>query len=86
MFAMFILVLFYGCDRVTASLWIRYLEYSWVKATMDIYMLIDYSVAKKHQQSTPLIVILTAGHICFVFISPPGELTSNICFIIVLGR
>jgi hypothetical protein len=26
------------------------LEYSWVKATIDICMLVDYSVAKKHQQ------------------------------------
>jgi hypothetical protein len=28
-------------------------------------------------KSTPLIVILTVGHICFVLISPPGELTSG---------
>jgi hypothetical protein len=27
------------------------LEYSWVKATIDIYTLVDYSVAKKHQQA-----------------------------------
>jgi hypothetical protein len=27
------------------------LEYSWVKAKIDIYMLADYSVAKKHQQA-----------------------------------
>jgi hypothetical protein len=27
------------------------LEYSWVKATIGIYMLADYSVAKKHQQA-----------------------------------
>jgi hypothetical protein len=26
------------------------LEYSWVKATIGIYMLVDYSLAKKHQQ------------------------------------
>jgi hypothetical protein len=26
------------------------LEYSWVKATIDICTLADYSVAKKHQQ------------------------------------
>jgi hypothetical protein len=26
------------------------LEYSWVKAIIGIYMLADYSVAKKHQQ------------------------------------
>jgi hypothetical protein len=25
------------------------LEYSWVKATIGIYMLVDYSVAKKRQ-------------------------------------
>jgi hypothetical protein len=50
MFATFILVLFYRYDRVIASLWIRYPEYSWVKATIGICMLADYSVAKKHQQ------------------------------------
>jgi hypothetical protein len=27
------------------------LEYSWVKAIIGIYMLVDYSVAKKHQQT-----------------------------------
>jgi hypothetical protein len=27
------------------------LEYSWVKATIGIYTLIDYSMAKKHQQT-----------------------------------
>jgi hypothetical protein len=30
-------------------------------------------------------VILIAGHICFVLISPPGELTSMVCFMIVMG-
>jgi hypothetical protein len=30
-------------------------------------------------------VILIAGHICFVHISPPGELTSMVCFMIVMG-
>jgi hypothetical protein len=29
------------------------LEYSWVKATIVIYMLTDYSVAKKCQQPYP---------------------------------
>jgi hypothetical protein len=27
------------------------LEYSWVKATIDIYTLADYSITKKHQQA-----------------------------------
>jgi hypothetical protein len=27
------------------------LEYSWVKATIGTYMLVDYSVAKKRQQA-----------------------------------
>jgi hypothetical protein len=30
-------------------------------------------------------VILIVGHICFVRISPPGELTSMACFMIVMG-
>jgi hypothetical protein len=37
-------------------------------------------------RSTLLIEMLTAGHICFVLISPPGELTSIICFMVVIGR
>jgi hypothetical protein len=32
------------------------LEYSWVKATIGIYTLADYSMAKKHQQWTNLIL------------------------------
>jgi hypothetical protein len=35
---------------------------------------------------TPLIVIQTAGHICFVLISPPGELTSIVCFMVAIHR
>jgi hypothetical protein len=31
-------------------------------------------------------VILTTGHICVVHISPPGELTRMVCFIIDTGR
>jgi hypothetical protein len=31
-------------------------------------------------------LILMAGHICLVLISPPGELTSMICFMVVIGR
>jgi hypothetical protein len=31
-------------------------------------------------------VILITGHICFVLISPPGELTSMVCFMIVMGK
>jgi hypothetical protein len=34
----------------------------------------------------PLIVLLIAGHICFVLISPPGELTSIVCFMVAIGR
>jgi hypothetical protein len=30
--------------------------------------------------------MLTAGHICFVPISPPGELTSIVCFMVAIGR
>jgi hypothetical protein len=37
-------------------------------------------------KSTPLIVILTAGHICFVLISPPGELTSIVCFMVPIDK
>jgi hypothetical protein len=31
-------------------------------------------------------LILAAEHICLVLISPPGELTSMVCFMIVIGR
>jgi hypothetical protein len=37
-------------------------------------------------KSTPLMLILTAGHICLVLISPPGELTSMVCFMVGIGR
>jgi hypothetical protein len=36
--------------------------------------------------SLPLIVMLTAEHICFVLISPPGELTSIVSFMVSIGR
>jgi hypothetical protein len=39
---MIVLLLPYGFDT---------LEYSWVKATIDICTLADYSMAKKHQQA-----------------------------------
>jgi hypothetical protein len=38
------------------------------------------------QEFYPLMVILTDRHICFILISPPGELTSMVCFIIDMGR
>jgi hypothetical protein len=38
------------------------------------------------RKSTSLIVILTAGHICFILISPPGELTSIVCFMVVIDK
>jgi hypothetical protein len=31
-------------------------------------------------------VILIAGHICFVLMLPPEELTSMVCFIINMGQ
>jgi hypothetical protein len=38
------------------------------------------------KKSTPLMAILIAGHICLVFISPPGELTIMVYFMMVMGR
>jgi hypothetical protein len=38
------------------------------------------------KKSTYLLVILTAKHICFILISPPGELTSMVWFIIDMGK
>jgi hypothetical protein len=34
----------------------------------------------------PLIEMLTAGHICFILISPPSELTSIACFMVAIGK
>jgi hypothetical protein len=34
----------------------------------------------------PLLIILTAGHIWFVLISPLGKLTSIVCFMVAIGR
>jgi hypothetical protein len=39
-----------------------------------------------HRMSTPLMEILIAGHICLVLISPPGVLTSMVCFMMALGK
>jgi hypothetical protein len=33
-----------------------------------------------------LMLILTVGHISLVLISPPGELTSMVCFMFSIGR
>jgi hypothetical protein len=38
------------------------------------------------RKSNPLIEMLTAGHICFVLISPPSELTSIVCFMVAIGK
>jgi hypothetical protein len=38
------------------------------------------------QKVYPLMAILIAGHVCFVFISPPDELTSMVYFMMVMGR
>jgi hypothetical protein len=40
------------------------LEYSWVKATIDICMLADYSVAKKHQHTLRKIASYLTLHSC----------------------
>jgi hypothetical protein len=37
------------------------------------------------KKSIPLVAILIAGHICLVFISPPGELTIMVYFMMVMG-
>jgi hypothetical protein len=39
-----------------------------------------------NKKSTPLMAMLIAGHICLVYISPPGELTSMVYFMMVIGR
>jgi hypothetical protein len=50
-----------------------------------ISMPLDSKTIRFTRKSTPLMVILIAGHICFVRISPPGELTSKVDFMIVMG-
>jgi hypothetical protein len=50
-----------------------------------IYMPLESKTIRFARKSTPLMVILIAGHICFVRISPPGELISMVCFMIVMG-
>jgi hypothetical protein len=37
-------------------------------------------------KSTPLMLILTAGHISLVLISPPSELRSMVHFMFAIGR
>jgi hypothetical protein len=50
-----------------------------------ISMPLESKTIRFARKSTTLMVILIAGHICFVVISPPGELTSMVCFMIVMG-
>jgi hypothetical protein len=38
------------------------------------------------QKVYPLMAILIVGHICLVFISPPGELTIMVYFMMVIGK
>jgi hypothetical protein len=51
-----------------------------------MYMPLESKMMRFAKKSIPLMVILTAGHICFVLISTPSELTSMVCFIIDMGR
>jgi hypothetical protein len=39
-----------------------------------------------NKKSTPFMAILIVGHICLVFISPPGELTIMVYFMMVMGK
>jgi hypothetical protein len=38
------------------------------------------------KSTPPFMLILMAGHICLVLISPPGELTSMISFMFAISR
>jgi hypothetical protein len=51
-----------------------------------MYMPLESKMMRFAKKSTPLMVILIVGYICFVLISPPGELTSMVCFIIDMGK
>jgi hypothetical protein len=51
-----------------------------------ISMPLESMMMRFDRKSTPLMAILIAGHICLVFISPPGELTSIVYFMMVIGR
>jgi hypothetical protein len=46
----------------------------------------EYMMMRFDKKSIPLVAILIAGHICLVFISPPGELTIMVYFMMVMGR
>jgi hypothetical protein len=39
-----------------------------------------------YMKSTTLMAILIVEHICLVLISPPGELTSMVYFMMAMGR
>jgi hypothetical protein len=51
------LLLSYGFDT---------LEYSWVKATIGICMLVDYSVAKKRQQA--FLALLSGKPVNYIYL------------------
>jgi hypothetical protein len=61
------LSLFYSIDMIELLLPCGFdtLEYSWVKATIGICMLADYSMAKKYQQGSyfPLFLVSVLLHI-----------------------
>jgi hypothetical protein len=46
----------------------------------------DSMMMRFDKKSTPLMAILIARHVCLVFISPPGELTITVYFMMVMGK
>jgi hypothetical protein len=53
---------------------------------MMMSMPLESKMIRFAKKSTPLMIILTAGPICCVLMSPPGRLTSMGCFIIDMAR
>jgi hypothetical protein len=51
-----------------------------------IFMPLESMIMRFDKKSTLLMEIVIVGHICLVFISPPGELTIMVYFMMVMGR
>jgi hypothetical protein len=54
------------------------------KNYIDVIGIYDDEVRQKVYP--PLMAILITEHICLVLISPPGELTIMVCFMMAMGR
>jgi hypothetical protein len=81
---------------VVPSSWVNWIALLVYKITLSYFlnqsmpriisMPLESMMMRFDKKSTPLMEILIAGHICLVFISPSGELTIMVYFMMLMGR